>query len=41
MTCANLREGADYSRGGGMCEWCVLSGETGPDCDNCDEYEGE
>ena len=39
MACIHLQEGADYSRGGGMCEFCALSGETDPDCENCDQYE--
>ena len=39
MTCRHLAEGADWSNGGIMREFCSLSCEIEPNCDNCPDFE--
>jgi hypothetical protein len=37
MTCIHLLEGEIPGSHGAMTEYCELTGERNPDCDNCDE----
>lgn len=40
MVCMFLCEGADWGHGGAMREYCDLTCEIEPDCENC-EYDKE